>query len=126
MFGAGGKDGSKAEIHGGGIMRFRPDGTHLEVYCTGTRNHLDVELNAEDEIFTYDNTDDGNGWWTRVTHMVDGGFYGYPYDYKPRRPYTLWMMTDYGGGSPTGARANKPGTFAQGERGNLLPCECGR
>jgi hypothetical protein len=31
--------------------------------------------------------------------MVDGGFYGYPWDYKPRRPYTLWMMGDYGGGS---------------------------
>ena len=71
-------DHRKAELRGGGVLRMRPDGTDLEVYSTGTRNHLDVSINAEDEIFTYDNTDDGQGWWTRLTHMVDGGFYGYP------------------------------------------------
>jgi len=76
-------DHSRVEIRGGGIVRMRPDGTNLEVYCRGTRNHLDVSLNAEDEMFTYDNTDDGLGWWTRFTHMVDGGYYGYPYAYRP-------------------------------------------
>lgn len=126
IFGAVGKDGSKAEIHGGGIMRFRPDGTQLEVYATGTRNHLDFAINAEDEIFTYDNTDDGNGWWTRVTHMVDGGSYGYPFDYKPRRPYTLWSMTDYNGGSPTGAIAYNEDALPMEFRGNLFLCEWGR
>ena len=126
IFGAVGKDGSKAEIRGGGIMRFRPDGTQLEVYANGTRNHLDVELNAEDELFTYDNTDDGNGWWTRVTHMVDGGYYGYPYDYKPRRPYTLWMMTDYGGGAPTGGLAYNEDALPAEYQGNLFLCEWGR
>jgi putative membrane-bound dehydrogenase-like protein len=126
IYGAVGKDGSKAEIHGGGILRFRPDGTKLEVYCTGTRNHLDVAINAEDEIFTYDNTDDGNGWWTRLTHMVDGGFYGYPYDYKPRRPYTLWMMGDYGGGSPTGGLCYNEDALPEEYRGNLFMCEWGK
>ena len=126
IFGAVGKDGSKAEIHGGGIMRFRPDGTHLEVFSTGTRNHLDVAINAEDEIFTYDNTDDGNGWWTRLTHMVDGGFYGYPHDYKPQRPYTLWMMGDYGGGSPTGGLAYNEDALPEDYRGNLFMCEWGK
>ena len=76
-------DGSKAELRGGGVIRFRPDGTHFEVYATGTRNHLDISINAEDEIFSYDNTDDGLGWNTRFTHFVDGGYYGYPYDYRP-------------------------------------------
>jgi putative membrane-bound dehydrogenase-like protein len=126
IFGATGLDGSKAEIHGGGVMRFRPDGTKLEVFSTGTRNHLDVAVNAEDELFTYDNTDDGNGWWTRVTHMVDGGFYGYPYDYKPRRPYTLWMMTDFGGGSPCGAIAYNEDALPAEYRGNVFLCEWGR
>lgn len=77
-------DGSKAELRGGGVIRFRPDGTHFEVYCSGTRNHLDISINAEDEIFSYDNTDDGLGWNTRFTHLVDGGFYGYPYDYRAK------------------------------------------
>lgn len=126
IFGAVGIDGSKVNLEGGGLMRFRPEGTRLEIYSTGTRNHLDVALNAEDEMFTYDNTDDGNGWWTRVTHMVDGGVYGYPYNYKPRRPYTLWMMTDYGGGSPTGALAYNEDALPNEYRGNLFLCEWGR
>ena len=61
---------------GGGILRFRPDATNFEVYANGTRNHLDVAIDGEDEKFTYDNTDDGHGWNTRVTHMVERGFYG--------------------------------------------------
>jgi putative membrane-bound dehydrogenase-like protein len=126
IFGAVGKDGSKVDLRGGGLMRFRPDGTQLEVYSTGTRNHLDVALNSEDEMFTYDNTDDGNGWWTRVTHMVDGGFYGYPYNYKPQRPYTLWMMTDYGGGSPTGSLTYNEDALPEEYRGNLFLSEWGR
>ncbi len=126
IFGAKGVDGSTAEVHGGGVMRFRPDGTQLETYSTGTRNHLDVALNSEDEIFTYDNTDDGNGWWTRVTHMVDGGFYGYPFDYKPRRGYTLWAITDYNGGSPTGAMAYNEDALPPEYRGNIFLCEWGR
>ncbi len=126
VFGAKGKDGRQIELHGGGIFRMRPDGTELEVYSTGTRNHLDVAIDAEDELFTYDNTDDGQGWWSRVTHMVDGGFYGYPYDYKPQRPYTLWMMGDYGGGSATGAIAYNEDGLPDEYKGNLFLCDWGR
>jgi len=120
IYGAVGKDGNKAEIHGGGLARMRPDGTDLEVYSTGTRNHLDVAVTSEDELFTYDNTDDGHGWWTRATHMVDGGFYGYPWDYKPRRPYTLWMMADYGGGSGCASIAYNEDALPEKYRGNLF------
>lgn len=126
IYSAVGKDGSTAELQGGGIIRFRPDGTELEVYSSGTRNHLDVAINDEMEMFTYDNTDDGNGWWTRVTHMVDRGWYGYPHDYKPQRPYTLWMMKDYGGGSPTGAIAYNEDALPQEYHGNLFMSEWGK
>ncbi|MBV8879301.1 MAG: HEAT repeat domain-containing protein, partial [Planctomycetaceae bacterium] len=120
IYGAVGKDGNKAEIHGGGLARMRPDGTDLEVYSTGTRNHLDVAVTSEDELFTYDNTDDGHGWWTRATHMVDGGYYGYPWDYKPQRPYTLWMMADYGGGSGCGSITYNEDALPEKYRGNLF------
>lgn len=126
IYGAVGKDGSKAELRGGGIIRFRPDGTELEVYSSGTRNHLDVAINDETEMFTYDNTDDGSGWWTRVTHMVDRGVYGYPHDYKPQRPYTLWMIKDYGGGSPTGAIAYNEDALPAEYHGNLFMSEWGK
>jgi putative membrane-bound dehydrogenase-like protein len=76
------KDGSTITMRGGGIARCRTDGSQLEVFSTGTRNHLQVNLDAEDNAFTRDNTDDGNGWWTRLTHHIEGGYYGYPYDYR--------------------------------------------
>jgi len=143
IYGAVGTDGSKAELRGGGVIRFRPDGTNLEVFSSGTRNHLDVSMNAEDELFTYDNTDDGRGWWTRFTHMVDGGFYGYPWDYwpddatpakveeqirsgKPGQPYTLWRMAEYGGGSPCGATGYDEDALPAEYRGNLFHCEWGK
>ncbi len=124
VLGAVGKDGSKIEMRGG-IYRMRPNGTALEIYCTGTRNHLDIAFTADDEMFTEDNTDDGGGWWTRVTHMVDGGFYGYPYDFKPQRPYTLWMITDFGShsGAPTGATIYNEDALPEEYRGNLFACD---
>ena len=124
VLGAVGTDGRKIEMRGG-IYRMRPDGTGLEVYTTGTRNHLDVAINSEDEMFTYDNTDDGGGWWTRLTHMVDGGYYGYPYHFKPQQPFTLWMMTDWGGktGAPTGAIAYNEDALPPEYHGNLFLCD---
>jgi len=138
-------DGKKAELFGGGILRIRPDGRDMEVYSTGTRNHLDISLNSEDEIFTYDNTDDGHGWWTRFTHMVDSGFYGYPYDYRPPQSdidgvakfraakgaaptygYTLWRMEEYGGGSPCGATGYCEDALPEEYRNNLYHCEWGK
>ncbi|MBI3878699.1 MAG: HEAT repeat domain-containing protein [Verrucomicrobia bacterium] len=103
LFNVRSRDGQTIQLHGGGVFRFRLDGSDMEVFASGTRNHPDVALNAEDELFTYDNTDDGNGWGTRLTHMVEGGTYGYPWDFKPRRPHTLWMISDFGGGAGAGA-----------------------
>jgi putative membrane-bound dehydrogenase-like protein len=120
LFGLTDRSGKKFEMQGGGLARFRPDGTAMEIFATGTRNHPDVAINAEDECFTYDNTDDGLGWWTRVTHLVDRGFYGYPWDYKPRRPYTLWMMLDYGSGSGTCALAYNEDALPPEYHGNLF------
>ena len=125
VYGAVGTDGRRVDLHGGGILRLRPDGTELEVYCTGVRNILDVALNAEDEIFTYDNTDE-HDWMCRLTHMVDGGFYGYPYDFIPRRPYTLWMMADYGGGRGHGAPCYTEDALPPEYHGNLFLADFGK
>jgi putative heme-binding domain-containing protein len=120
-----GRDGKQIDMHGGGIFRLRPDGTELEVYCTGVRNILDIAMNEEDEIFTYDNTDE-HDWMGRFTHMVDGGFYGYPHDFVPRRPYTLWMMADYGGGAATGALCYTEDALPQEYRGRCFLADFGK
>ena len=122
ILGAVGVDGRKLEMRGG-VFRMRPDGTGLEVYCTGTRNHLNVAIDSEDEMFTFDNTDDGGGWWERVTHMVDGGYYGYPYDFKPQQPYTLWCMADYGGGAPTDVCCYNEDALPDEYKGNVFMCD---
>lgn len=96
------EDGKKVQIKGGGTLRCRPDGTGLEVISSGTRNHLEPNLDSHDNLFTYDNTDDGDGWWTRVTHHIDGGYYGYAYDYHNFRHRMLDRIEEYGGGSPCG------------------------
>src|SRR5206468_12851229 len=125
IHGAVGTDGKALDLHGGGILRLRPNGSELEVYSTGVRNILDVALNSEDEIFTYDNTDEEQ-WMSRVTHMVDGGFYGYPYDYIPRKPYTLWAMADYGSGAATGTVAYNEDGLPPEYHGNLFLADFGK
>ena len=119
VYGAVGRDGGRVDLRGGGILRLRPDGTCLEVYCTGIRNILDVALDDEDELFTYDNTDE-HDWMSRLTHMVEGGEYGYPHDFVPRRPYTLWMMADYGSGAATGTLCYTEDALPPEYRGNLF------
>ncbi|MGH9361466.1 MAG: DUF7133 domain-containing protein, partial [Thermoanaerobaculia bacterium] len=125
VYGAVGRDGRRVDLRGGGILRLRPDGTALEVHSTGVRNILDVALSEEDEIFTYDNTDEEQ-WMSRVTHMVEGGFYGYPHDFIPRRPYTLWMMADYGGGAATGTAAYNEDALPEDYRGDLFLADFGK
>jgi putative membrane-bound dehydrogenase-like protein len=121
-----GPDGHTAQLKGGGTMRCRPDGTGIEVISTGTRNHLEPNLDARDNIFTYDNTDDGDGWWTRVTHHIDGGYYGYPFDYHTRPDRFLNRLTEYGGGSPCGGVVYKEDAWPEEYRGLALWAEWGK
>ena len=121
-----GPDGRTIQIVGGGTFRCRPDGTGLEVVSTGTRNHLEPNLDDRDNIFTYDNTDDGDGWWTRVTHHVDGGYFGYPYDYHDHKDRMLQRMEEYGGGSPCGAIVYKEDAWPEKYRGIALWAEWGK
>jgi putative membrane-bound dehydrogenase-like protein len=125
VYGAVGTDGRRVDLRGGGILRLRPDGSGLEIFSTGVRNILDVAVNDEDEIFTYDNTDE-HDWMGRLTHMVDGGFYGYPYDFIPRRPYTLWMMADYGAGAATGTLCYTDDALPAEYYGNLFLADFGK
>lgn len=124
--GATGPDGRKVQLKGGGILRCLPDGRELEVYSSGTRNHLEPNLDDRDNLFTYDNTDDGDGWWTRVTHHINTGYYGYPYDYHKYAYRFLNRLAEYGGGSPCGGVVYSEDAWPEEYRGRAFWAEWGK
>jgi putative heme-binding domain-containing protein len=120
------KEGHHISLEGGGVIRFRPDGTHLEVFASGTRNHLDVPMDEHDRIFVRDNTDDGLGWNTRLMYLPKGAFMGYPWAYKQRPDECLPAITDFGGGSPCGGWVYCDDGLPESLRGRIFHCEWGK
>ncbi len=121
-----GSDGSTISLEGGGVVRMNLDGSELEIVSAGTRNHLDVAMDSLDNIFTYDNTDDGLGWWTRFTHHVETGYYGYPYDYHPHPERHLPRISEHGGGSPVGGACYREGAWPARYQDAVFFCEWGK
>jgi len=75
------RDGTILRCHGGGILRVRPDGTDAEIIASGLRNPLSPALDQYDNAFTYGNDDDSKQWPNGIFHLIDGGYYGYPYEF---------------------------------------------
>jgi putative membrane-bound dehydrogenase-like protein len=98
-----GTDGRTIQLHGGGVVRVRPDGTMLEVYSVGERNIFDVSISPLMDVFTRDNTNDGDGWWSRVAHIQRNANYGYPSFYVNFADEMIPAIADYGSGSATGS-----------------------
>ncbi|MGJ8655377.1 MAG: DUF7133 domain-containing protein [Akkermansiaceae bacterium] len=100
--GAEGTDGTKLSMHGGGIVRVRPDGSEMETFIHGTRNVYDVAIDPFMNVVTRENTNDGVGWWTRFSHYIQNGEYGYPSLYTNFPEDILPALGEYGGGSGCG------------------------
>lgn len=96
-------DGKKLTLLGGGVVRVRPDGTELETFITGTRNVYDVAIDPFMNIFTRENTNDGVGWWSRASHYIQSGDYGYPSLYTNFPEDMLPSLGEYGKASGVGA-----------------------
>ena len=97
------KDGTTLQFHYGGILRIRPDGTGLEVYSYGTRNIYDVAIDPLANVFTRDNTNDGDDWNDRLAYDVPTGYYGYPSRFMHFPGEFIDCMADFGGGAPCGS-----------------------
>ncbi|MBC7366745.1 MAG: c-type cytochrome [Undibacterium sp.] len=97
-----GTDGRHVRHRGGGVTRFRPDGTGLEIFSQGTRNIVEVAVGPLMNIFARDNTNDGGGWDTRFEQFTGLEHHGYPYLYKNFGPEHVKPLADYGGGSGCG------------------------
>ena len=98
-----GKDGATIGNRGGSVVRVRPDGTGLEIYAVGTRNIYDVALDPFLHVFTRDNTNDGDGWDTRLHYIPALAHMGYPMYYKNFAGDHMPSLHDYGAGAGTGA-----------------------
>ena len=90
-------------LHGGGVIRVRPDGSQVEPYALMIRNICDTAISPELDLFSRDNTNDGKGWNTRFHHYTALGDHGYPRLYQNFADEAIQPLADYGGGSGTGA-----------------------
>lgn len=97
-----GTDGREVQHRAGGVIRFRPDGTGLEIFATGTRNILATPISPTLELFARDNTNDGGGWDVRFHHFTGLEDHGYPRMYKNFGTEHIAPLADYGGGSGCG------------------------
>jgi glucose/arabinose dehydrogenase len=97
-----GKDGRTIGYRGGSVVRVRPDGTGLEIYAVGTRNTYDVAVDPFLHVFSRDNTNDGDGWDTRLHYLPRGANMGYPTLYKNFADEHMPSLADYGAGAGTG------------------------
>lgn len=119
-------EGDRLVLHGGGILRCRPDGRDLHVFATGLRNIYDVALDAELNVFVRDNENDGGTYMIRVCHSFHGADHGYPYLYEERPDEALLPLADLGRGSSAGGVCYRETQFPPEYRGNLFFCEWGR
>ncbi|MGI9241914.1 MAG: DUF7133 domain-containing protein, partial [Verrucomicrobiales bacterium] len=117
-----GTDGRQLQHRGGGVIRFRPDGSGLELFSTGTRNILGTPISPLLDIFARDNTNDGGGWDVRFHHFTGLEDHGYPRMYKNFASEIIPPLADYGGGSGCGSTyLSEPG-FP--EEWNHAPLTC--
>jgi putative membrane-bound dehydrogenase-like protein len=114
-----GKDGTTISHRGGSVVRVRPDGTGLEIYATGTRNIYDVALDPFLRVYTRDNTNDGDGWDTRLHYIPALAHMGYPMYYKNFPEEHMPSLHDYGAGSGTGALWLQDPGYPEGFNNNL-------
>ncbi|MGH7140422.1 MAG: DUF7133 domain-containing protein, partial [Pirellulales bacterium] len=98
-----GTDGAAITLRGGGVVRVRPDGTELEIYCSGLRNPFDLAIDPFMNVFTRDNTNDGGGWDVRVSHLLQTALYGYTQLYANFTDEIMPTLGTFGGGGGTGA-----------------------
>ena len=82
-------DDNPAEFHRADILEFNPDGSGIRVYASGIRNPVGIAIDPNTaQLWTSVNERDALGdnlVPDYITHVEDGGFYGWPWYYVGKR-----------------------------------------
>lgn len=121
-----GTDGRELQLRAGGVVRFRPDGTGMELFSTGTRNIYGLAITPTLDMISRDNTNDGGGWDVRLHQHIGLEDHGYPRLYMNFSDEIVAPLADYGGGSGVGAfYLGEPGIPAEWNE-RPYTCDWGR
>lgn len=115
----------------GWICRISPDGSDWTMIASGLRNSVDLAINREGELFTYDSDlefDIGSPWYrpTRVNHVTSAAEFG------SRAGSAKWpeyfadsngAVVDIGPGSPTAIAFGYPSSFPAWYQEQLFLCD---
>lgn len=116
---------------GGWIARISPDGKDWDMVASGFRNCVDIAINPEGELFTYDSDlefDIGSPWYrpTRVNHVTSAGEFGWRHGTGKWQEYfadSLGAVVNIGPGSPTGMSFGHNSTFPPEFQDKLFICD---
>ena len=116
---------------GGWICRISPDGQDWKMIASGFRNSVDIALNREGELFTYDSDmefDIGVPWYrpTRINHVTSGAEFGWRANSGVWLDYfadSLGSVLDIGPGSPTAISFGHHSKFPAEFQDKLFICD---
>jgi hypothetical protein len=116
---------------GGWICRISPDGRDWKLIASGFRNSVDLALNREGELFTYDSDmefDVGVPWYrpTRINHVTSGAEFGWRANtgvWLDHFADSLGSVLDVGPGSPTAISFGHHSNFPPEFQDKLFVCD---
>lgn len=116
---------------GGWICRISPDGEEWTLVASGLRNAVDIAINPQGELFTYDSDlefDIGSPWYrpTRVLHVTSASEFGWRAGSAKWPEYfadSNGAVVNIGPGSPTGISFGQRSNFPPEYRDKLFICD---